>query len=64
VQALWRMTTSNGRPPRANGTPKEAIDYGMTLALPALPPAEIMLHTSLKDARSREALRIVGAAVR
>ena len=64
MQALRRMTTSCGRPPGATATPTEAIDYGATLALPALPPAEIMLHTSLKDARSREALRIVGAAVR
>jgi DNA-binding transcriptional LysR family regulator len=44
--------------------PLGAIDVGHALGLPALPPAEVVLHSSLSDARSREALRALASAFR
>lgn len=44
--------------------PPDAIDVGQRLGLPALPPSRIMLHSTLTDQRSREALRTLAAAYR
>jgi DNA-binding transcriptional LysR family regulator len=44
--------------------PADAVDVGDRFGLPTLPPAEIVLHSSLSDARSRTALRVVAAAFR
>lgn len=40
------------------------IDVGETFGLPALPPSEIVLHSTLSDSRSRGALRTLAAAFR
>jgi hypothetical protein len=44
--------------------PPDAIDVGQRLGLPALPPSRIVLHSTLTDQRSREALRTLAAAYR
>jgi DNA-binding transcriptional LysR family regulator len=44
--------------------PTGTIEIGRQLGLPALPPSEIVLHSKLSDAKSREALRTLAAAFR
>jgi len=44
--------------------PVGAVEVGDRLGLPSLPASEIVLHASLSDARSREALRTLAAAFR
>jgi DNA-binding transcriptional LysR family regulator len=44
--------------------PADAVDIGAKLGLPALPDTEVVLHSSLTDPRSREALRALAAAFR
>jgi len=44
--------------------PLGALDIGDRLGLPSLPRAEVVLHSSLTDARSREALRVLASAFR
>ncbi|MGF6852698.1 DNA-binding transcriptional LysR family regulator [Paraburkholderia sp. CI3] len=44
--------------------PVGVIEDGALLGLPALPPSEIVLHSSLSDTRSRGALRTIAAAFR
>ncbi|WP_336486343.1 LysR family transcriptional regulator [Methylobacterium nigriterrae] len=44
--------------------PAGAVEVGAELGLPVLPLSEVVLHTRLNDARSREALRIVATAFR
>ncbi|EDZ99225.1 transcriptional regulator, LysR family [Burkholderia sp. H160] len=44
--------------------PVGVIEVGALLGLPALPPSEIVLHSSLSDTRSRGALRTIAAAFR
>jgi DNA-binding transcriptional LysR family regulator len=44
--------------------PLGVVEVGTALGLPALPASEIVLHSSLSDRRSREALRTVAAAFR
>lgn len=44
--------------------PIGTIDVGERYRLPALAPSEIVLHTTLSDTRSREALRTLAAAFR
>ncbi|MGF6760522.1 DNA-binding transcriptional LysR family regulator [Paraburkholderia sp. GAS33] len=44
--------------------PLGLIEIGALLGLPALPPSEIVLHSSLSDTKSREALRTLAAAFR
>jgi DNA-binding transcriptional LysR family regulator len=44
--------------------PAGSVDLGARLGLPKLPSAEVMLHSSLTDARARGALRTLGAAFR
>jgi DNA-binding transcriptional LysR family regulator len=44
--------------------PSDAVEVRDVLRLPALPPSQIVLHTSLSDRRSREALRAIAAAFR
>lgn len=44
--------------------PADAIEVGRKLGLPALPSSRIMLHSTLSDQRSRDALRTLAAAYR
>ncbi len=44
--------------------PVGAVDVGERFALPPLPSSEVVLHSTLTDARSRGALRTVAAAFR
>jgi DNA-binding transcriptional LysR family regulator len=44
--------------------PPETTDLGAKLGLPSLPKRKVVLHTRLRDRRSREALKIVAAALR
>jgi DNA-binding transcriptional LysR family regulator len=44
--------------------PVGVIEVGERLGLPALPASEIVLHSTLSDARSRGALRTLAAAFR
>ncbi|MBC7583615.1 MAG: LysR family transcriptional regulator, partial [Tardiphaga sp.] len=44
--------------------PAGSVDVGPRLGLPKLPDGEVMLHSSLTDARARGALRTLGAAFR
>lgn len=44
--------------------PADAIEVGQLFGLPALPSSRIMLHSTLSDQRSREALRTLAAAYR
>lgn len=44
--------------------PADCIDLGPRLGLPKLPDCEVMLYSSLADARARGALRTLGAAFR
>ena len=42
--------------------PSDTVDLGQRLGLPPLPSREVILHTKLSDARTRRALRTLGAA--
>jgi DNA-binding transcriptional LysR family regulator len=44
--------------------PAGAVDVGARLGLPALPRLPVLLHTRVRDARSRDALAALGAAFR
>jgi DNA-binding transcriptional LysR family regulator len=44
--------------------PPQAVEVGEMLGLPALQPSDIVLHTSLSDPKSRNALRAIAAAFR
>ncbi|GAB7538260.1 LysR family transcriptional regulator [Burkholderia sp. 22PA0099] len=44
--------------------PPAIVEVGAALGLPALPASEIVLHSSLSDPKSREALRVIAAAFR
>ncbi|MBB1594057.1 LysR family transcriptional regulator [Achromobacter sp. UMC46] len=44
--------------------PADTIDVGERFALPALPSSRVMLHSTLTDSRSRDALRTIAAAYR
>jgi len=44
--------------------PFGAVDVGARLGLPALPRLPVLLHTRVRDARSRDALAALGAAFR
>lgn len=44
--------------------PADTIEVGQRLGLPALPSSRIMLHSTLTDGRSRDALRTLAAAYR
>ncbi|RKP56785.1 LysR family transcriptional regulator [Pararobbsia silviterrae] len=44
--------------------PLGVVEVGAQLGLPALPSSEIVLHSSLSDPKSREALRTIAAAYR
>jgi DNA-binding transcriptional LysR family regulator len=44
--------------------PVGAVEVGERFGLPALPSSEVVLHSSLSDMRSREALRTLAAAFR
>lgn len=44
--------------------PIGAIEIGAALGLPPLPPADVMLHTRLTDARATQTLRVIAAAFR
>ncbi|WP_233828769.1 LysR family transcriptional regulator [Paraburkholderia sp. ZP32-5] len=44
--------------------PLGLVEVGAALGLPALPSSEIVLHSSLSDAKSRETLRTIAAAFR
>lgn len=44
--------------------PVDTVEVGQRLGLPALPSSRIMLHSTLTDRRSREALRTLAAAYR
>lgn len=44
--------------------PADTIDVGQRLGLPPLPSSRLMLHSTLRDPRSREALRTLAAAYR
>jgi DNA-binding transcriptional LysR family regulator len=44
--------------------PLGTVDIGERYSLPALPSSEVVLHSSLTDQRSREALRALAAAFR
>jgi DNA-binding transcriptional LysR family regulator len=44
--------------------PLGVVDVGEKLELPPLPPSEIVLHSTLTDARSRGALRTISSAFR
>ena len=44
--------------------PADVIEVGQSLGLPELPMSRIMLHSTLSDQRSREALRTLAAAYR
>jgi DNA-binding transcriptional LysR family regulator len=44
--------------------PPDSVDVGEQLGLPALPSSDVVLHSSLSDARSRAALRVIAAAFR
>ncbi|MES2103916.1 MAG: LysR family transcriptional regulator [Pseudomonadota bacterium] len=44
--------------------PADAIEVGQLFGLPDLPSSRIMLHSTLSDQRSREALRTLAAAYR
>jgi DNA-binding transcriptional LysR family regulator len=44
--------------------PADIVDVADQFGLPPLPPAEVVLHSALSDARSRAALRVVAAAFR
>ena len=44
--------------------PPGTVDIGERYGLPSLPPSEVVLHSSLTDKRSREALRALAAAFR
>ncbi|MFN5670267.1 MAG: LysR family transcriptional regulator, partial [Bradyrhizobium sp.] len=42
--------------------PADTVDLGPRLGLPPLPSRDVMLHSKLSDARTRQALRTLGAA--
>jgi DNA-binding transcriptional LysR family regulator len=42
--------------------PPDTVDLGPRLGLPPLPPREVVLYSKLSDARTRRALRTLGAA--
>ena len=42
--------------------PSDTVDLGARLGLPPLAPREVILHSKLSDARTRRALRTLGAA--
>jgi len=44
--------------------PPDTVDLGVRLGLPPLPRRKVVLHSRLRDRRSREALKVVGAAFR
>ncbi|WP_432241168.1 LysR family transcriptional regulator [Herbaspirillum robiniae] len=44
--------------------PAGAVDVGAQMGLPPLPLAQVMLHSRLKEARTREALRTLAAALK
>ncbi|MBP0596721.1 LysR family transcriptional regulator [Herbaspirillum sp. LeCh32-8] len=44
--------------------PAGAVEVGARLGLPSLPLAQVMLHSRLKEARTREALRTLVAALK
>jgi len=44
--------------------PPELIEVGSTLGLPALPSSAVVLHSDLRDKRTREALRTIASAFR
>ena len=44
--------------------PRDAVEVGTAFGLPPLPSADVMLRTRLTDARSKEVIRLVGAAFR
>jgi DNA-binding transcriptional LysR family regulator len=44
--------------------PSDSVEVGARFGLPALPPAEVVLHSTLSDTRSRAALRVLAAAFR
>lgn len=44
--------------------PSGTVDVGRRFGLPALPSSEIVLHSTLSDAKSRDALRTLAAAFR
>jgi DNA-binding transcriptional LysR family regulator len=44
--------------------PVGAVDVGDRLGLPPVPPAEVVLHSNVTDARSRAALRVLAATLR
>ncbi|WP_313460132.1 LysR substrate-binding domain-containing protein [Achromobacter sp.] len=44
--------------------PADTIEVGERFSLPALPPSRVMLHSTLTDPRSRDALRTIAAAYR
>lgn len=46
----------------ARTAPAGTMDVGGLLSLPAIPPQDVMLYSSLNDRRSREALRVMGWA--
>jgi DNA-binding transcriptional LysR family regulator len=51
--------------PLARGVaPAGALDVGDAFGLPRLPPATVVLHSTVSDPRSRDALRVLSAAFR
>ncbi|MCO2667422.1 LysR family transcriptional regulator, partial [Pseudomonas aeruginosa] len=44
--------------------PAGTVDVGMRYGLPPLPTRDVVLYSSLTDARARQALRTLGAALR
>ncbi|RQV12340.1 LysR family transcriptional regulator [Burkholderia cenocepacia] len=44
--------------------PAGTVDVGMRYGLPPLPARDVVLHSNLTDARARQALRTLGAALR
>jgi len=44
--------------------PPDTVDLGARLGLPPLPRRKVVLHSRLRDRRSREALKVVGGAFR
>ncbi|MCR5898739.1 LysR family transcriptional regulator, partial [Burkholderia sp. HAN2018] len=44
--------------------PAGTVDVGARYGLPPLPTRDVVLHSSLTDARARQALRTLGAALR
>lgn len=44
--------------------PPELVEVGATFGLPALPSSTLVLHSELRDKRTREALRTIASAFR